>query len=237
METLELGGVEVDVIKKDIKNVHLTVHPPTGRVRVSAPLRMSTDSIRRFAISKLGWIRAQQKTLGEQERESPREYLERESHYVWGRRYLLKIEEREATPMVTLEHSQLRLQVRPGSSEEKREELVAQWYREEVRGAMPELLARWEPRMEVRVGKVVVQHMKTMWGSCNPKTGTIHLNTELAKKPPRCLEYVLVHEMAHMHEPTHNARFQGLMDRYLPMWRERREELNRAPLAHEEWGY
>ncbi len=235
--TLDLGGITLDVARKDIKNVHLSVYPPTGRVRIAAPLRMSPDTIRLFAISKLGWIRQQQRKLREQERETPREYLNRESHYVWGRRVLMKVVEDNATPSVQLRHSTLILRVRPGTDEEARETVVAGWYRQLLRAAIPQLIEVWEPRLKVRVNGFFVQQMKTRWGSCNPTARTIRLNTELAKKPRECLEYLVVHEMIHLLEPTHNARFLALMDRHMPAWREIRAELNRLPARHERWGY
>ena len=235
--TIQVGKVEMDVVQKDIKNVHLSVYPPNGRVRVSAPQHMSLDTIRVFVISKLGWIKQQQRKLREQERETAREYLDRESHYVWGQRYLLEVVERAAAPSVQLKHRTLMLQVRPGSEEEKKQAVLALWYREQIRHALPEMVTRWEQRLGVEISRFFVQHMKTKWGSCNPTTGTIRLNTELAKKPHDCLEYILVHEMVHFLEPTHNARFQQFMDNFMPMWRFQQEELNRAPLAHEEWSY
>ncbi len=198
---------------------------------------MNLDTIRIFVISKLGWIKQEQRKLREQERETPREYLDRESHYVWGERFLLQVVEHPAAPRVELKHRTLILQVRPGSDVAKKKEVLARWYRDQIRAALPELTARWEPRLGVEVARFFVQHMKTKWGGCTPTTRTIRLNTELAKKPRECLEYILVHEMVHLIEPTHNARFLRLMDTHMPMWRERREELNRAPLAHEEWGY
>lgn len=227
---LELGDIVVDVSLKDIKNVHLSVHPPTGSVRISAPRRMSIDTIRVFAISKLDWIRWQQTKLREQERETPREYVDRESHYVWGRRYLLTIAERAAPPSVELSHRRMHLWVRPGTAEARREALVAEWYREQLKHAVPALLARWQPLMGVQVKRFFVQRMKTKWGSCNHRTHTIRLNTELARKPPECLEYIVVHELVHLLEPTHNARFVALMNQYMPQWRFYRDLLNRLPV-------
>ena len=235
--TLELGGITLGVLKKDIKNVHLSVYPPIGRVRISAPLRMSLDTIRLFAISKLGWIKQQQRKLREQERETEREYLDRESHYVWGRRYLLKVREAEAGPDVQIKYGALLLRVRPGANERTREAVVADWYRQLLKAALPPIIAAWEPRLEVTVNEFYVQHMKTKWGSCNPAARTIRLNTELARKPKECLEYIVVHEMVHLLEPTHSPRFLALMDRFLPSWRNTRELLNRLPARHERWSY
>ena len=234
---LDLGGIPVEVVRKDIKNVHLSVYPPTGAVRISAPLRMNLDTIRVFAISKLAWIRQQQKQIAAQERETPREFLERESHYVWGRRYLLKLIENDAPPQTELKHRQLVLQIRPGTSQEKRQALLEDWYRTQLKTALPPLIAQWEPLMHVKVRRFFVRRMKTRWGSCNPKSGAIRLNTDLARKPRECLEYIVVHEMAHLLEPTHNSRFTSLMDLFIPAWRSQREALNRLPVRHEHWEY
>ena len=234
---IDLGGIEVDVVKKDIKNVHLSVYPPTGRVRISAPLRMSGDTIRLFAISKLPWIKQQRRKVTDQEREPPREFLERESHYVWGRRYLLKVIELDAQPAVELNHNRLVLRIRPESAEDKRQAVLDEWYRAQLKVAVVPLIAKWEPLMGVRVGRIFVQRMKTKWGSCTPGARNIRLNTELAKKPPECLEYIVVHEMAHIVEPTHNARFMALMELYMPGWQFYREMLNRLPVRHETWTY
>jgi len=235
--TIELGGTTLDVVRKDIKNVHLSVYPPTGRVRISAPVRMSLDTIRLFAISKIGWIRQQQKKLREQERESQREYLDRESHYVWGRRYLLKLVEEDGAPSVQLHHSTLLLRVRPGTEETTREAVVASWYRQLLKTAIPPLIEVWEPRLNVTVSGFYVQQMKTKWGSCNTTTRTIRLNTALATKPKECIEYIVVHEMVHLLEPTHSPHFLALMDRFVPTWRATRELLNRLPARHELWNY
>ncbi len=234
---VHLGEIAVDVTLKDIKNIHLSVYPPTGAVRISAPLRMALDTIRVFAISKLGWIRQQQKKLREQERETPREYLDRESHYVWGKRYLLQVVEKEAGPLVEVRHRKLQLQVRSGTDEERKQQILDNWYRDQIRIALPSLLAKLQPLLGVQVRGIIVRKMRTKWGSCSPELGTIRLNTELAKKPPECLEYIIVHEMVHLLEPTHNRRFVALMDRYMPKWEFHRDTLNRLPVRHEHWGY
>jgi predicted metal-dependent hydrolase len=234
---LKLGDMEVDVAFKNIKNVHLSVHPPTGRVRISAPSRMSLETIRAFAISKLGWIKQQQKKLQEQDRESPREYINRESHYVWGKRYLLKVSERNKAPSVELKHSQMLLWIRPGTNGIRRHAILEKWYRDQLKKAVPPLVAKWEPLLGVKVKRFFIQRMKTKWGSCNPGAGHIRLNTELAKKPPECLEYIVVHEMAHLLEPTHNARFRAMMDRLMPKWKFYLDQLNRLPVSHEDWVY
>ena len=232
---LDLGGIEVDVIFKDIKNVHLSVYPPTGRVRIAAPEHMSLDTIRVFGVSKLAWIKKQQKKLREQERETPRDYLDRESHYVWGKRYLLKIVEVNDVPSVELMAGKLILRVRPGTSAEARSAIVSKWYRKQMKAAIPDFLAKWEPVVGVTAKRVFVQKMKTKWGSCNLEGRSIRLNTDLAKKPLYYLEYILVHELTHLLEKTHNDRFTTLMDRFMPQWREYREMLNTSPLTHENW--
>jgi predicted metal-dependent hydrolase len=234
---IDVGGISVDVVFKNIKNVHLSVHPPTGRVRISAPRRMKLDTLRVYAISKIDWIKKYQKKFQEQERETRREYLDRESHYVWARRYLLKVQEENRPPSVELKHNQMVLTIRPGASMEKREAVVIAWYRDLVREAVIPLIEKWEPVLGVQVDHTIVRRMKTRWGSCTPARGTIRLNTELAKKPRECLEYVLVHEMIHLLEPTHNANFISLIDKFMPQWRHVRDELNRAPLGHVEWEY
>lgn len=237
MAQVQLGNITVDVVLKDIKNVHLSVYPPTGRVRIAAPSRMSLDTIRVFAISKLGWIKQQQTKLREQERETPREYLNRESHFLWGKRYLLTVQEGKEGPAIELRHNRILLRVRPGTSEGKKQALFEEWYREQLKKAVLPLLAKWQPLMEVTVNRFFVRRMKTKWGSCNPRSRHIRLNTELAKKPPECLEYIVVHEMAHLIEPTHTRRFIALMDRFMPKWQFYREVLNRLPVRHETWGY
>ena len=234
---IQLGDITVEVVLKDIKNIHLSVYPPTGAVRIAAPLRMDLDTLRIYAVSKLGWIRSQQNKLQAQERQTPREYLDRESHYLWGKRYLLKLVENDAVPRVEVAHQTLVLHVRPGASEQKKESVLDDWYRQQVKDAVPPLLAKWQPNMQVALAEFTVRKMKTKWGTCNPTARSMLVNLELAKKPPNCLEYIVVHELAHLMEPTHNRRFVGLMDRFLPAWRHHREALNRLPVRHERWGY
>ncbi|WP_292915281.1 SprT family zinc-dependent metalloprotease [Nitrosomonas sp.] len=234
---MKLNELDVEITQKDIKYVHLSVYPPDGKVKVSAPVSMSQDTIRVFVISKLGWIKKQQNKLRAQEREAPREYLDRESHYVWGKRYLLKIQETDAPSKIELKHNKLVLSIRPGTSQERKQAVLEAWYRENLKQTVPELIEKWQPLMGVHVNRFYVQRMKTKWGSCSFHSGNIRLNTELAKKPLVCLEYIVVHEMTHLLEPTHNSRFTGLMDQFLPKWRFYRDELNRLPVRHEEWGY
>jgi hypothetical protein len=235
--SLHLGDIAVDVVLKNIKNVHLSVYPPKGRVRISAPKRMSVDTIRVYAVAKLEWIKRQQMKLREQERESRREYLDRESHFVWGRRHLLKVVEEDVPSHVELRPGRMLLRVRPGASEETRQAVVAAWYRQILRTAAQPLIEVWERRLRVEVQRVFVQQMRTKWGSCNPSARSIRLNTELAKKPRECLEYVVLHELVHLIERRHDERFKQYMDRFMPQWRQYRDDLNRAPLAHADWRY
>jgi hypothetical protein len=234
---LRFGDIVADVIKKDIKNVHLSVYPPTGTVRISAPSHMKTDTIWVFALSKIGWIRKQQKKLCDQERETPREYLDRESHYLWGKRYLMKMVEKNEKPRVSLRYNTMTLQVRPGADEARKRSVLDEWYRQLLKDEIPPLIEEWEKKLDVTLEKFIVRKMKTKWGSCTPKYRTVRINLELAKKPPECLEYILVHELVHLLEPTHNARFIALMDQSLPKWRFYRDELNRLPVCHEDWRY
>jgi predicted metal-dependent hydrolase len=234
---IELGDLHVEVVRKAIRNLHLSVHPPLGKVRIVAPPQMKADTIRVFVISRLGWIKSQQRKMREQERETPRRYVERESHTLWGRRLLLRRIEVDAAPSVTAKRSTLVLQVRPATTPERCQQILEAWYRDQLRQALPALLAKWQPVMGVRVNRVFVQRMKTRWGSCNPGSGAIRLNTELARKPAECLEYIVVHEMAHLLEPTHNERFAALMSMWLPHWQHLRQALNRLPVRHEDWGY
>jgi hypothetical protein len=237
VKRLQLGEIAVEVVLKDIKNIHLSVYPPAGKVRISAPSRMNLDTIRVFAISKLGWIRQQQEKLRGQERETAREYLDRESHFVWGKRYLLKVIECDEAPSVELKHSRMLLRLRSGTLGNRKQAVIEAWYREQIRKAVPSLIAKWEPVIGVKVEKFFVQKMKTKWGSCNSASKTIRLNTDLAKKLPQCLEYIVVHEMVHLVARHHNEQFRSLMDKCLPGWRLLRQMLNNAPLAHSDWTY
>src|SRR5690625_1458832 len=234
---LELADLHIQVTRKAVRHVTLSVNPPEGNVRITAPAWMEAESIRLFAINKLGWIRREQNRMRAQERETPREYLNDESHYVWGRRYLLRIIEREAAPNVSLQGRHLLLAVRPGTDTAKREAILYYWYRARMRQAIPGLLAQWQPRVGRTARRVFVQRMKTKWGSCHPVRGNIRLNRELARKPPQCMEYVLLHELVHLREATHGEAFLRWMDQLMPSWRDRRDELNRLPVRSEHWRY
>lgn len=234
-DTILLGEMVVHVTRKAVKHVHLSVHPPHGNVTLVAPTGTRLDVARAYAISKLGWIRNQQAKLLAQPRETPRQFIARESHYVWGRRYLLWVVEKDAKPSVTLDHRRIRLAVRPGTTLAKRAEVINEWQRSLLRKVVPALISKWEKKLGVKVTGYFLQRMKTKWGSCNHRAGNIRLNTELVKKPKDLLEYVVVHEMAHLIEPTHNERFVELLELHYPTWREARAELNDLPLAAESW--
>ena len=222
METFQLG--EIAVTRKDVKNVHLTVHPPEGRVTLVAPSNTRLEVVRAFAITKLSWIRDQRATLHAQARETPRAYVERESHHLWGRRYLLHIIEKNDKPSVRLGHRKITLTVRPGSSARKREEVLYAWHKTLLHEAVPPLIGKWEAKLRVRVEDYFLQRMKTKWGSCNARAGNIRLNTELVKKPKELLDYVIAHEVMHLVEPKHSDRFIALMSKHVPGWREARAE-------------
>jgi predicted metal-dependent hydrolase len=218
--------VVLELTRKRVKHLRLSVHPPVGAVRVSAPLRMSSDTIRSFVLSRLDWIRRQQQALQASERPASWAYLDGERHLVWGQPYPLVVVEQDARPVVELKDGTLHLRVRPGSSARQRHDVLTGWRRFLIETTAPPLVARWEPLMRVTVARLSARPMKTRWGSCTPRTRQIRLSTELAKKPPECLEYVVVHEMVHLLEASHNRRFVRLMDQFLPGWRARRAELN-----------
>ncbi|MCF6155665.1 MAG: M48 family peptidase [Candidatus Brocadia sp.] len=237
MQQIQLSNLPIDVIQKDIKNIHLGVYPPIGRVRISAPLRMDLETIRVFALSKLSWIKKQQQKLLSQERETPREFLTQESHYYLGKRYLLKVFEHNAAPKVILKHSVLELYVRPGASIEKKRVVLEEWYRQKLKEIVPEYIACWKKKMRLDGVEYAIKKMKTKWGTCNREAKRIWLNLELAKKSKECIEYIIVHEMVHLLERHHNERFIAYMDTYLLKWRFYKEELNKSPLRHENWSY
>lgn len=232
---LDLGGISVEIVQKEIKNIHLSVNPPNGKVRIAAPLGVDVSTIRAYAISKLGWIKQQQKKFQYQEREKPREFLELETHYVWGRRCLLNITETSHSPSVSLSHDRLVLAVRPNTSVNKMKDIVEGWYRELLREEVAPIIEKWSNILGVKPDKLSFQKMKTRWGSCSKENRSIRLNTELAKKPREFLEYVVLHELAHLVEANHGSRFQSILDTHLPTWRHVRDELNRLPVPHGNW--
>ena len=234
-ETIHIGDLSIQVTKKDIKHVHLSVHPPDGRVTLVAPTATRLDAARAYAISRLSWISQQQRKLKNQARETPRQFIERESHYLWGRRYLMTVLHRGAKPCVKLDHKRITLTVRPGSDARRRAEVIHEWHKSILHEVVPTLIKKWEPKLEVKVADYFLQRMKTKWGSCNHKAGHIRLNTELVKKPKDLLEYVIVHEMVHLLEATHSDRFMAILGEHYPTWREARAELNELPLTAEVW--
>lgn len=237
VQTIDLGEITAEVVQKDIKNIHLSVYPPNGRVKIAAPLRMDLETIRIFAISKLQWIKKQQTKLRNQEREAPRAYISRESHYYLGKRYLLKVVECDSKPSVAIRHDKLILQLKPGAGPEQRQILVQAWYRERLKALVSDCIAKWEKIIGVEVAEFGIKKMRTKWGACNPAAKRIWINLELAKKPPECLEYIVVHEMVHLLERSHNARFIAYMNQFLPHWRSLKDALNSLPVSHLDWQY
>ena len=236
-ETIRISDITIFVTRKNIKHAHLSVHPPSGRVTLVAPNETRPEVARAYAVSKIGWIRDKQKKLRDQVRETTRQFVERESHYLWGRRYLLSIAEEDAKPSVQLSHRKITLTVRPGSDVRKRSVVLHDWHKSLLHEVVPALIQKWEPKLKVKVVGYFLQRMKTKWGGCNHKAGHIRLNTELVKKPKDLLEYVIVHEMAHLIEPRHSDRFITILSEHYPTWREARAELNDLPLVAEAWKY
>lgn len=235
---ITVSGVEVDVLRKPIRNAHLAVYPPHGRVRLAVPLSMTDDAIRLLVVSKLAWLQRHRRKLETQEREAPREFVTGESHYFLGRRYLLRVVEGPGPVSVRIMNKRhLVLHIRSGSSKEQREQIMADWYRSELRALAATYFAQWTEAMGVRPSKWGIKVMRTKWGSCNHRSGSIWLNLELARKPVKCVEYIVVHELAHLLEHTHDERFVAYMDRYMPQWRMHRQALNRLPVRHVDWVY
>jgi predicted metal-dependent hydrolase len=234
-ETIQIGGIAIALTRKSVKHVHLSVHPPAGRVTLVAPSGTRVAVARAYAVSKLGWIRDQRARLRAQARETPRRFVNGESHYLWGRRYLFAVREDDVRPSVRLDHRRITLTVRPGSNLAKRSEVMQEWHRALLREALPALVRKWEAKLNLKVAGYFVQRMKTKWGGCNHRARTIRLNTELVKKPKDLLEYVVVHEMIHLLEPTHSERFVALLDHHYPTWRDARAELNELPLGAVDW--
>lgn len=234
-DSIRLGDIAISVVRRKVKHAHLAVHPPQGRVTLVVPSGTRQEVARAYAITKLGWIRSQREKFQNQARETPRRFVERESHWLWGRRYLLSVVEEDSRPCVRLSHRRITLCVRPGSGTAKRAEIMHNWHKSLLHEAVPLLIAKWEARLGVRVSAYFLQKMKTRWGGCNARAGTIRLNTELVKKPRDLLEYVVVHEMVHLLEPLHSERFLALLTEHYPLWREAKAELNELPLAAETW--
>lgn len=237
-KSISVAGIRIEVVRKDIKNLHLGVYPPQGRVRVAAPLVVSDEAVRLAVIDKLGWIKRQKAKFAQQLRQTRREMVSGESHYFLGRRYRLRIHEQDGPARVAVRGvASLDLFVRPGTDIEQREAALLRWHREQLKMLVPPLLEEWQSVLNVQVADWGIKKMKTKWGSCNAAARRVWFNLELAKKPAQCLEYIVVHELAHLLERRHNQRFTELMDARMPQWRKYREMLNRSPLGHEEWEY
>jgi predicted metal-dependent hydrolase len=234
-QTIQVGDIPISVTLKNVQNVHLSVHPPDGRVTLVAPASTRIDVARAYAISKLGWIRDQQHQFLNQVRETPRQFIGRESHYLWGRRYLLSVVYKDAKPKVTIDHKRITITIRPGSDATKKAEVFHEWHKSLLHDVVPPLIQKWQTKMGVEVAEYFLQRMKTKWGSCNHQAKHIRLNTELVRKPKDLLEYVIVHELAHLIEPTHNDRFVAILNTHYPTWREARAELNELSLSAETW--
>ena len=234
-EQITLGDITIAMTRKQVKHVHLSVHPPNGRVTMVVPQATRLAAARAYAISKLRWIRDQREKLRTQPRELPRAFVTRESHYLWGRRYLLTVQEIDTKPSVVAKNQRLVMTVRPGASASKRAEVMHEWHKSLMHAAVKPLLSKWETRIGVKASAYFLQRMKTKWGACNARARNIRLNTELVKKPRDLLEYVIVHELMHLIEPRHSDRFMALMDRHYPHWREARAELNALPLSAQAW--
>ena len=235
---LQVGNIEALVMRKPIKNLHLSVLPPGGKVRVSAPLTMKDDAIRTLLATRLGWIKRQQEKFRTQERQTPRDYVSGESHYYWGKRYRMEVIYDDNPPKVILKgKDKIILSVRPDSNRTKREQVMMDWYRKELRVIANSLIERWQKVIGVHLREWGIKRMKTRWGTCNQKAGRIWLNLELAKKPEHCLDFIIVHEMTHLLERSHNDRFKAHLDRFMPRWRQYKEELKRSVLSYEKWDY
>lgn len=237
MPKIEVGSVALQLNRKPIKNLHISVLPPDGRVRVSAPQSMTDAAVRMALISRIPWIKQQQRDFALQLRQSAREMISGECHYLWGRRYRLNVVERAGKHEIKRGGGRLHLSVNAGTTTERRTLVLWAYYRELLKAKIAELLPIWEHKIGVTATGWGVKKMKTKWGSCNTRAKRIWVNLELAKKPPECLEYVLVHELVHLLERTHNELFKAHMDRLLPDWRERRDLLNQMPLAPNNWVY
>lgn len=227
MKVITINKIPVEVEWKEIKNIHLTVYPPDARVHISAPKQMTEDAVRLFIVSKLEWLTKRINSIHNQARQSEREYVSGENHYYKGIRYRLKVIYQDTSPRVELKGTQfINLYVRHGSTQEKRAEILREWYRDELKQILPPLISKWEQLLSVQVAHWEVKQMKTLWGSCNHRTKRIIFNLELIKKPPQCIEYIVVHELTHLLERLHNKRFTSILDMHLPHWRQIKDELN-----------
>jgi len=239
MPQLTISNITIDVVRKDIKNIHLSVNPPDGSVKIASPLRIDDEAIRLFAISKIPWIKKQQKKFENQQRQSERNFITRESHYYKGQRFLLNIIEVDSQKKqkIHVSNNKLIMRIKKSITKEQRKKLLTEWYRSELKNMIPPLINKWEKKIGVKLSGWKVRQMKTKWGSCNIENRTILLNLELAKKPVQCLEYIVVHELLHLIERNHNKQFMKLLDSHLPQWELYRDQLNQFPISHPEWSY
>jgi len=234
---ISVKGLSVQVVRKAIKNLHLGVYPPNGRVRVAVPLRVNDDAVRLALVGKLGWIKRQRVKFETQSRQSKREMVSGESHYFLGRRYRLSVVPHDGAPKVLTRKKLIELYVRRETNARQRERVLRRWYRQRLKEMIPPLVEKWQEILGVQLVEWGIKKMKTRWGTCNPGARRVWLNLELAKKPSQCLEYILVHELTHLVERHHTDRFISLMNRHLPNWRQHRQVLNSEPLAHDSWTY
>lgn len=238
MQKITVGNISIDVVRKDIKNLHLGVYPPNGRVRIASPIKVDDEAVRLFAISKMAWIKKQKLKFETQQRQSERQYVSGESHYYKGRRYLLNVIYYNAVPKIVIRNkTYIDLYVRDRSTIEQRERVMTEWYRRQLKEQMPTLIDKWQKIIGVQLNNWGIKKMKTKWGTCTIASSRIWLNLELAKKSENCLEYIIVHEMVHLLERKHNDRFVEYMDKFMPKWRIYKDELNSSMLSHENWSY
>lgn len=229
MNKLTIEDIDIEVVKKNVKNINLSVHPPDGRVKLSAPKSMDNDSIRRFVTSKIPWIKKHKDKFKNQVREIPKRFISGETHYFQGNEYLLNLVETNSKHRVEIvNNTTINLYIGKDSTKEKRENIMNEWYRDELKLLIPKYISKWEEVMNVSVDEWKIRKMKNIWGSCHIHNKKILINLELAKKDLIYLEYVIVHEMVHLLERYHNDKFRSYMDKFLPDWRNYNAGINRS---------
>lgn len=233
---ISVSGIKVEIVRKSIKNLHLGVYPPDGKVRVAAPKAVNDEAVRLAVVTRLPWIKRQRSKFRSQARQPARSYVSGESHYFMGRRYRLSVIERDKPPRIRIPNSRtIELSVRPNSTIEQKEKIFQDWCRAQLRQAARPLIEDWAKLLGVPMPDWGIRRMKTKWGSCNPSAPRVWLNLELAKKPPECISYIVAHELTHLIERNHNDKFVAILDHHLPQWRHLRDTLNDAPLKDERW--
>ena len=238
MHQIVVNNIVIDVVRKDIKNLHLSVYPPLGRVRIATPTKVDDEAVRLFAISKMSWIKKNQVKYVNQQRQPERKYVSGESHYFRGQRYLLNVIIHTGYPKIEIRNKKfIDLYVKADYTQEQRENVMTNWYRKNLKEQIPALIEKWQKIIGVEVEQWEVKKMKTKWGTCNREAKRIWLNLELVKKPEHCLEYIIVHEMVHFLERNHTERFVAYMDKFMPQWSSIKDELNSSMLKHEDWTY